>query len=291
MRPGPRGGPGRLGPRLARAQRLAATPEAREPMTVLCAVLAHQLARVDDPTVAAAAALAAAASEPRRRANRFPLLDVGATGEQVTAELARVVAGLAGGPPVIPEPLAAAGRQLAGMPEDRRREPVRAWLEDPSLLDARLAFWVQAAAAPVLELAAAAVTVPRRHEWTGAACPLCGGPGQVSVIVEESGEFMAGSPRWMVCGRCATWWGFARATCPACGEDDSRRVASFVAEAWPAARIDACDSCQGYVKTFDLRRPGGGEVVPLVDDVASLVLDLWAGEQGLRRPVRSVAGV
>ncbi len=129
------------------------------------------------------------------------------------------------------------------------------------------------------------------HEWMSAACPVCAGPVQVSVIAEESGEFLAGSPRSLVCGRCASWWGFARATCPVCGEDDSRRVASFVADAWPAARIDACDSCRGYVKTFDLRRSGGGEVVPLVDDVATLVLDLWAGEQGLRRPVRSVAGV
>lgn len=43
------------------------------------------------------------------------------------------------------------------------------------------------------------------------------------------------------------------------------------------------------IKTFDLRRTGAHEVVPL-DDVASAALDLWAAGQGLRRPVRSLAG-
>ncbi|MDP8978527.1 MAG: hypothetical protein M3N17_08120 [Actinomycetota bacterium] len=165
MRRGARGGPGELGRRLTRAEQLATTPEAREPMTVLCAVLTHQLARADDATVAAAAALVAATAEPRRRVRRFPLLDVGAAVEQVTAEVPRAVAALAGRPSVIPEPLAAAGRQHAGAPDDWR-EPVRSWLDDPGLVDPRLAFWVHAAAAPVLELAAAAITVPGRHECT-----------------------------------------------------------------------------------------------------------------------------
>jgi FdhE protein len=113
----------------------------------------------------------------------------------------------------------------------------------------------------------------------------------VAVIAEESGEFMAGSPRSLICGRCASRWGFPRATCVACGEDDSRRISNWTAQMWPAIRIDSCDTCRAYIKTFDLRRPGGRDVVPLVDDVASATLDLWATDQGLQRSVRSMAGV
>jgi FdhE protein len=56
-------------------------------------------------------------------------------------------------------------------------------------------------------------------------------------------------------------------------------------------RIDACDTCRAYVKTFDLRERGGKDVVPLVDDVATLTLDVWAHEQGLQRSGVSLAGV
>ena len=98
---------------------------------------------------------------------------------------------------------------------------------------------------------------------------------------------MAGSPRWLVCSRCATWWPFARAVCPTCGEDDSRKLAAYAVEDLEPARIDACDTCRAYIKSFDLRRPGGRDAVPLVDDVATLALDLWAHEQGLHRRARS----
>ncbi|MGH9040306.1 MAG: formate dehydrogenase accessory protein FdhE, partial [Acidimicrobiia bacterium] len=143
---------------------------------------------------------------------------------------------------------------------------------------------------PVLEAARAARPTPDRVPWAGRACPAGGGLPQVSVIAPESGEFMGGSPRSLVCGRCAGWWTFSRATCAWCGEEDPRKVAPFVPEAG-AARIDACETCGVYVKTFDLRQPGGNAVVPLVDDVATLTLDLWAREQGLSRPVVSLAGV
>ena len=58
-----------------------------------------------------------------------------------------------------------------------------------------------------------------------------------------------------------------------------------------AVRIDGCETCGSYVKTFDLREAGGVELVPLVDDVATVALDLWARDQGLVRPLVSFAGV
>jgi FdhE protein len=112
----------------------------------------------------------------------------------------------------------------------------------------------------------------------------------VSVIAEESGEFMGGSPRSLVCGRCAGWWTFPRATCVWCGEADPRRLPSFVPDR-RSVRVDGCETCSHYVKTFDLREPGAAELVPLVDDVATVSLDLWANDQGLARPLVSFAGV
>src|SRR5258705_809288 len=91
-----------------------------------------------------------------------------------------------------------------------------------------LGFWARVAGGPILEGARAAIATPSRDEWTGAACPACGGPAQASVIAEESGEFMGGSPRSLVCGRCAGWWTFPRSMCTWCGEGDPRRLPSYV---------------------------------------------------------------
>jgi FdhE protein len=100
---------------------------------------------------------------------------------------------------------------------------------------------------------------------------------------------MAGSPRSLVCGRCAAWWGFARATCPHCGEEDPRKIAAHIVEGRRGVRIDVCETCNAYVKTFDLRVEGSRDVVPLVDDIASLSLDLWATTKGYRRRTVSLA--
>ncbi len=224
-----------------------------------------------------------------RLVERFPLIDLGASVETVVEEIPIAVDALR--PPSAPGPLWDAGSDLVARNRPERRDLVEGWLDDPSLIDARIAAWIAVAAGPLLELAAAALKPISKEEWSGPACPACGGLPQVSVIREESGEFMAGSPRFLVCGRCALWWSFARATCPWCGEDDSRRVGSFAPEGERLVRIDACDTCHAYVKTFDFREPGGGDVVPLVDDVATLTLDVWAHEKGLRRSGVSLAGV
>jgi FdhE protein len=252
-------------------------------------VLAHQHDRASSPAIRTAASKVRAESISSRLVERFPLLDLGASVETMVEEISIAVDALR--PPSSPGPLWEAGKNLAARDGVERRELVEGWLDDPSLLDTRIAAWIAVAAGPVLELAAAALKPISKEEWTGPACPACGGMPQVSVIREQSGEFMAGSPRHLVCGRCALWWDFARATCPWCGEDDSRRVGSYSPEGERLVRIDACDTCHSYVKTFDLREQGGNDIVPLVDDVATLTLDVWAHEKGLQRSGVSLAGV
>jgi formate dehydrogenase accessory protein FdhE len=283
---GARGGPGDWERRLERAEAIPRTPAIAHQMELLVAVLRHQAARAE--VLAEAAAAIRSEAVARRLTGRFPLLDLEGAVEPVAAEVVPAVAALAGS---APRPLGAAGEELAARPLEEVRALVAAWLDDPSLVEERLEFWIRVAGAPLLELACTGGADLSRAEWSGAACPACGGPPQTGVIGERSGEFMGGSPRYLVCSRCALWWGYPRATCVACGEDNSTRLHSFSEQQRSWVRVDVCDTCRGYVKTFDLREPGGGDVVPLVDDIATLALDLWAHEQGCARASLSLAGV
>jgi hypothetical protein len=272
-------------------------------LALLASVLRYQSGRAAVPAVVAAAGAVAAGAELRLAAERFPLLDLDAAVAPLGAEILIAVGALggggagagrgagAGGVDQLPEQLVAAGMALTEAAEDDRRGLVEAWLDDPAGPEPVLGFWIRVAGGPVLEAARAALVTPSRDEWTGAACPACGGLAQVSVIAEESGEFMGGSPRSLVCGRCAGWWTFPRAICTWCAEADPGRLPSFVPDERRAVRIDGCETCASYVKTFDLREPGGPDLVPLVDDVATVSLDLWAHDQGLSRHLVSFAGV
>lgn len=46
-------------------------------------------------------------------------------------------------------------------------------------------------------------------------------------------------------------------------------------------RVEECETCGCYLKTVDLRKDG--LAVPVVEDVATVELDVWAEERGLRR--------
>ena len=287
-----RGAPGDFEGRLARAEELLSQGgAAAAPLRLLVDVLRHQAAESRRPAVAASAERVASGAAGRLAAGRFPLLDVDAAVAPVAAGIVGAVTALDRPGGALTDALAAVGRALTSVSDAERTGLAEAWLEDPSGPEPRFGFWARVAAGAVLEPARAAVTTPGRGEWTGSACPACGGLPQASVIAEESGEFMGGSPRSLVCGRCAGWWTFPRATCPECGEDDPRRLAPFVPDGRRAVRVDACETCGSYIKTFDLRQAGAVSIVPLVDDVATVSLDVWAHDQGLHRAVVSLAGV
>jgi formate dehydrogenase maturation protein FdhE len=286
-----RGGPGDFERRYARAAAIEPSAGSAEPLALLIAVLGHQRRRAASPEVRAAAARLRAEAAPQRMGAGAPLLHLEEAVEPIVAELAAATGSLARPAHPVPVPLDESREELEHLAPAGRPDLVAAWLRDPSLVDPRFGFWIRLAAAPILEGAAAEIEPPTKEAWSVAFCPACGGPPQVSVIGEESGEFMAGSPRYLVCARCALWWGFARAKCVSCGEDDSRRLGSYMADDERWVRVDVCDTCRSYMKSFDLREPGSRDVVPLVDDVATLTLDLWAHEHGCQRPSLSLAGV
>jgi FdhE protein len=80
-----------------------------------------------------------------------------------------------------------------------------------------------------------------------------------------------------------------RIVCPVCSESDPPKLPSYQSENYPGVRIEACETCKGYVKTIDLTLDA--RRVPEVDELLSLGMDLWAEEQGFMRIEPGLAGV
>jgi len=120
----------------------------------------------------------------------------------------------------------------------------------------------------------AAVSDP---EPGSADCPVCHDKPVVAVLREAA----HGAKRSFVCGFCLTEWSAPRIGCAACGETRFEQLAVYRADEILAGRIDACETCRTYVKTIDLTKDG--TAVPVVDDIATVTLDVWAREQGYQR--------
>jgi FdhE protein len=122
-------------------------------------------------------------------------------------------------------------------------------------------------------------------ETTPSFCPLCGGKPLVGVLRPEGD----GGKRSLICGLCATEWIYRRILCPACGEGDVHKLPVYTAGELPHVRVEACDSCRSYIKTVDLTKDG--RAVPIVDELMSIPLDLWAGEQGYSKIRTNILGL
>jgi FdhE protein len=118
---------------------------------------------------------------------------------------------------------------------------------------------------------------PAREGGDASRCPFCSRP-PVAGVLRDAGQ---GTTRSLLCGLCLTEWRYVRIGCPACGERTFDALPVFSAEEVPTVRLEGCDTCHSYLKTIDLSKDG--RAIPLVDDVATVSLDLWAREQGYRR--------
>ncbi|MFZ1917289.1 MAG: formate dehydrogenase accessory protein FdhE [Terriglobales bacterium] len=107
---------------------------------------------------------------------------------------------------------------------------------------------------------------------TLAICPLCSSKPVVGVLRPEGD----GGKRSMICSLCSTEWPFGRILCPACSEDNVEKLAVYTTSQFPHVRVEACDTCRRYIKTVDLTK--NGHAVPLVDELATIPLNLWAKE-------------
>jgi FdhE protein len=144
--------------------------------------------------------------------------------------------------------------------------------------------------ADALQAVAALVPVPflqacnRRWQrsisesWTEGYCPVCGAwPAFAEVRGIERG-------RYLRCGRCGGNWQAQCLNCSYCGMTDHKELVSLVPEKSASnAVIEACKRCLGYVKIFTTLQ-GSAPVQVMVDDLASVDLDIAALELGYRRP-------
>lgn len=116
--------------------------------------------------------------------------------------------------------------------------------------------------------------------WMQGYCPGC---GAWPVLAEVRGIERS---RHLRCSRCGGDWETRWLFCPYCATADHEQLVSLVPETngTTTRTIDACKRCLGYVKSFTtLQGSPPGKV--MVDDLASVDLDLAALEQGYKRPV------
>ena len=95
--------------------------------------------------------------------------------------------------------------------------------------------------------------------------------------------------RLLLCSLCSSEWVFPRSTCPSCGEARADRLQYHVTDFWPHIRIEECGSCHTYIKAIDLREDG--RAVPVVDELASVELDLWVSDKGFEKLQRNLLGL
>jgi len=183
-----------------------------------------------------------------------------------------------------PEALAESARaRQSDLPATARTRLLVYWSGDSTARDDYLA---RAILRPYTELLRVAVIPPDRLHRRGQ-CPFCGGSPWVSV--RREGSLTEGARRSLVCALCGGEWLFSRILCPACFEEDPRKLPSYTTERHPSVRIEACETCRKYVKSLDLSEDA--RPIPEVDDLASLALDLWAQDQGFERIEPGIAGL
>ena len=124
-----------------------------------------------------------------------------------------------------------------------------------------------------------------RHE---SRCPFCGGHPQVSFLQAKEASAESGN-RDLICATCLTAWPFRRVVCAYCCEERPVRLGYFHSPEFDHIRVEACDTCNRYIKGIDLTRLGFA--VPLVDEVASAPLDLWAQEHGYMKIELNLIGL
>jgi FdhE protein len=114
--------------------------------------------------------------------------------------------------------------------------------------------------------------------WTAGYCPTCGGWPAFAEMrgIERS--------RYLRCGRCGAEWQAHALFCCFCGNSDHNELGSLVPEKSGSSRtVDTCNRCRGYLKTFT-KLQGSAATKIILDDLASVDLDIAALEQGFKRP-------
>ena len=110
----------------------------------------------------------------------------------------------------------------------------------------------------------------RASRW----CPFCGRKPVVGVLRPEGD----GAKRSLICSMCGTEWRLGRIRCASCAEETPENLPVYSTKQFPHVRVEACNACRCYIKTVDMTK--NGRAVPVVDELATIPLNLWAEEHG-----------
>lgn len=169
-----------------------------------------------------------------------------------------------------PRQVAESARKLRQEPDEQATllNTLLSGTDVPQLTEQFLAF---AFLQPYAEVARSRARL-QLENYTHALCPFCNRKPGFGVL-RPLGD---GGQRRLTCAFCLTEWEFRRLICPGCGEENHSKLPVYTAETFPHIRVECCDSCGIYIKSIDLTKNGLAE--PLVDELASIPLDLWAQE-------------
>jgi FdhE protein len=115
------------------------------------------------------------------------------------------------------------------------------------------------------------------EKWLKGYCPICGSLPSLSLLKEGVGK------RYLLCSYCGYQWRTDRMFCPFCNNKEQGSLQYFYGEGEETYRIDLCDKCHQYIKMIDQRIIGEGDLV--LEDLATLHLDILASQKGYKRPV------
>ena len=205
--------------------------------------------------------------------------------EPVGAILVSLVESLASKP--LPQELAAECRILETQLRDEMNVPRRAiaWLLDsedfkpaqPGLL--RYLGWTGLARflSPLVEEFG---SWRDEERWLRGYCPTCGSrPAMAQLVGIDAGRL-----RLLSCGCCSTRWRYQRIRCPFCEGADDHRLSALAIEREKCLRIDYCQTCRAYLKTYT----GEKSETFFLADWTSLHLDVIACDRGLKRLAASL---
>ena len=113
-------------------------------------------------------------------------------------------------------------------------------------------------------------------QWLKGICPYCGSQPRYARFHYDDGRC------FLFCPLCRSQWRFLRLCCPFCGNSDQKKLKHFHVGEDEAHQVDVCEVCHRYIKTTDERRLDK-EVIPQVEDVATMSLDYLAAREGYHR--------
>jgi len=159
-----------------------------------------------------------------------------------------------------------------------KEEKIKKVADESELDKGVLSFLIQSSIKPSIEAGREQLKSELDLEtWLNGYCPVCGSLPLLSLLKGEVGK------KYLLCSYCGYQWRIDRLFCPFCNNTEQEFLKYFYGEREETYRIDLCDKCHQYIKTIDYRTLE--ELDPVLEDLATLHLDILASQKGYKRPI------